>query len=806
MVFLGDSMLLTRTDNTKEVEDWHTIVYENGKYQATLRAPPKNLSLQPCINIQGILPVHRGKLIQLRILPLIICLISSTIYCAKPSEVSKYSKNLTAKTVAVRYGFEPDWVGKWPRAPNDLWQFIRGHSFNRPVLLNDLPHRVGPSRGLFVWNVDGLIEITIVVKFRISELELGTEGNWGLLVGGLLGNWQVYLNDKTIGSSLHLKANKRELQWQSQIRSLIIEIDRSNLRLGDNIVTFRVVGDKHTANIGLYPGNPLVVGKYSLMFQEAQETPMIALLAIYMAIGCYHLILFLGRRKNKHDLYFSAFCFLVVVYNITRSNFVFQFMDDTAWLSRIEYAAVFIVVVPFFLLIDLLFYSRWTLFSKIYTAGAVVLALVVLIPSTLLFAERILRVWQISGLVCMIYFLGVHIRRPIVSAFTVQFQEQQSRLVLPRFIKACLATIINTSEGNLFLGLMAMIGTATWDILDSIFFLTGVGLTKYGFTLFVLGMAATLANKSQRMHLEIESLNIDLERQIKNEIRLKDSFARFVPTTFLRILGKKSIPEVKLGDYAEKKMTIMFADIRSFTSISEKLSPKQTFDFINNYLKGAGPIIRKYSGFIDKYMGDGIMALFEEPGDAIAAALRLQARNARLNSSLGSRLVAPLKVGIGIHTGHLMLGTIGERQRMDGTVIADAVNLASRIESLTKHYGVSILVTKDTLQATEAAGWNARFIDRIAVKGKATPSDVYEISPVTGSSRHFESGPWMQRWETGIEAYFAGNFVRATELFAQLIASAPDDQVAALYLTRCSENLKSPPPLGWNGVTVATSK
>ena len=311
---------------------------------------------------------------------------------------------------------------------------------------------------------------------------------------------------------------------------------------------------------------------------------------------------------------------------------------------------------------------------------------------------------------------------------------------------------------------------------------------------------------------------------IEQQRILNAAFARFVPTPFLQILGKKSIPDVLLGDYTEREMTILFADIRGFTTISEKLSPKQTFDFINNYLQGSGPVIRNNGGFIDKYMGDGIMALFEKRDDAIRAALRLQSRNDRLNRMIGVRppspsgrgaggeggLISPINVGIGIHTGHLMLGTIGEPQRMDGTVISDAVNLASRVESLTKQYGVSLLVTKETLAGmqlgTAERPYLRRFIDRIAVKGKSEPATVYEVVPVKNGAAAKYSTPWLNRWSDALKLYYAQKFAAALEAFKALDKDAEGDKTLALFISRSEEYLVNPPADGWNGVAVAINK
>lgn len=297
---------------------------------------------------------------------------------------------------------------------------------------------------------------------------------------------------------------------------------------------------------------------------------------------------------------------------------------------------------------------------------------------------------------------------------------------------------------------------------------------------------------------------------IEQQRILNVAFARFVPAPFLQILGKKSIPDVLLGDYTEREMTILFADIRGFTTISEKLSPKQTFEFINEYLHGAGPVIRNNHGFIDKYMGDGIMALFEKPEDAISAAMRMQQRNERLNRRLGDRLVAPINVGIGIHTGHLMLGTIGEPQRMDGTVIADAVNLASRVESLTKQYGVDVLVTKEALAGlqtgTAERPWLRRFVDRIAVKGKSEPATLYEIVTIKNGRALKYSRNWLIAWNQALRLYYKREFSAALDLFEQLIKRLPDDKTALLFRERSERYLHKPPVEGWNGVAVAVSK
>ncbi|MEG3844496.1 ATP-binding protein, partial [Microcoleus sp. herbarium14] len=180
----------------------------------------------------------------------------------------------------------------------------------------------------------------------------------------------------------------------------------------------------------------------------------------------------------------------------------------------------------------------------------------------------------------------------------------------------------------------------------------------------------------------------ELLARINTQIRLAKlnaAYGRFVPHDFLSLLEKPSIIEVKLGDNQERDMTVLFADIRSFTALSEQMTPPENFAFINTYLGRVSPAIRKNHGFIDKYIGDAVMALFPTfPEDGVRAAIDMQQEVNFFNEQREKNGLFPIKIGVGLHAGNLMLGTIGERERMESTVIADAVNLASRLEGLTK--------------------------------------------------------------------------------------------------------------------------
>ena len=163
-------------------------------------------------------------------------------------------------------------------------------------------------------------------------------------------------------------------------------------------------------------------------------------------------------------------------------------------------------------------------------------------------------------------------------------------------------------------------------------------------------------------------------------------------------MNKQNILDVKLGDHALKEMTILFSDIRSFTSLSEKMTPQENFNFLNSYLKRMNPFIWNNKGFIDKYIGDCIMALFPDGEEsALSAAIEMIKYLPIYNTHRCNYGYTPIKIGIGIHTGTVMLGTIGHEIFMQGTVISDDVNLASRLESLTKLFGISLIVSKEII-------------------------------------------------------------------------------------------------------------
>ncbi|HPR57715.1 MAG TPA: adenylate/guanylate cyclase domain-containing protein [Bacteroidales bacterium] len=299
-----------------------------------------------------------------------------------------------------------------------------------------------------------------------------------------------------------------------------------------------------------------------------------------------------------------------------------------------------------------------------------------------------------------------------------------------------------------------------------------------------------------------------IEHYIANISTMNEAYFRFVPKQFLDILGKESITEIKLGDQIQKEMSVLFTDIRDFTALSEAMSPKETFDFLNEYLSQMEPVIARNHGFIDKYIGDSIMALFMgDVENAVDAAIEMRAALSDFNLKRKLEGKKSTNSGIGIHTGNLMLGIVGGYGRMDGTVVSDAVNLASRIEGLTKMYGTSIIISQDTLiKLQDPSRYNYRFLDVVKVKGKKEAVYIFEI--LDGEPADIKKLKIETKHDFGkaLQFYKSKNFDAALDIFKTIHAVNPADQAAQLYISRCKNIIDFGIPEDWDGVEILKDK
>ena len=284
----------------------------------------------------------------------------------------------------------------------------------------------------------------------------------------------------------------------------------------------------------------------------------------------------------------------------------------------------------------------------------------------------------------------------------------------------------------------------------------------------------------------VQSMQESIQNRMGEIQTLNQSYERFVPKEFLTLLQKKQITDVVLGDSTSLRMSVLFSDMRNFTAISEKMSPEQNFSFLNNYLSQVTPSINANGGFIDKYIGDAVMALFPaEPREAVKAAtemihsLKIWSRNSDYSE------VFQLDMGIGIHVGELILGTIGETDRMETTVISDTVNVSARLESLCKTYGVNIIISGAVFnELTDTQKRHARLIDRTIVKGKSLPIDVYEVFSADSSDEIKMKSESAKNLEKLVNLYYSEKVSEAEKYFKKILETTPKDTVAEQWSKR----------------------
>ena len=296
-----------------------------------------------------------------------------------------------------------------------------------------------------------------------------------------------------------------------------------------------------------------------------------------------------------------------------------------------------------------------------------------------------------------------------------------------------------------------------------------------------------LNEQLQQRLIERQQAGEELKELNTKLVELNQAYGRFVPSELLSLLNKNSIIDIQLGDQVEKEMTVLFADIRGFTTLSEGMTPQENFNFINSYLSKMAPIIKQYHGIIDKYIGDAIMALFPNNADeALQAAITMLTTLIYYNQGRKRAGYQPIKIGIGLNTGALMLGTLGYQNRMDGTVISDAVNLASRLEGMTKMYGSNLLISENTYsRLKDTSQYVIRMLDTVMVRGKSKPITAYEVFDGEEAAVIELKMQTLTEFEQGLTHYLQREFAEAIRCFKQVLQIDPQDKAAQIYLSRC---------------------
>lgn len=340
--------------------------------------------------------------------------------------------------------------------------------------------------------------------------------------------------------------------------------------------------------------------------------------------------------------------------------------------------------------------------------------------------------------------------------------------------------------------------------------LTLLALSGLNFALWQMGnMVLPFANGALLVLL-LYALNMSWGYFVESKTKrqLSNLFGQYVPPELVEEMTRDPENYSMAGRKAE--LTVLFSDVRGFTTISEGLQPDELATLMNEYLGAMTEVIRRQRGTLDKYIGDAIMAFWGAPvGDpeharhAVLTALEMQARLPELNRALAAKGWPELKIGVGVNTGTMTVGDMGSPVRQSYTVMGDAVNLGSRLEGITKQYGVGIIVGEATREKL-GKEFVLRELDRVRVKGKAEPVGIYEPLGLDGQVDR-EALDQLKLWNQTLQAYRGQDWDRAEMLLLNLIRVRPH-YLYDLYAKRISHCRQEPPGEGWDGVTTFETK
>ena len=653
-------------------------------------------------------------------------------------------------------------------------------------------------------------EYTIVIPFTFNEKNntfLSEDRGLypGIFLAGIGDNWEVYLNGKHIAREIHFDSSG-QIQNHTVMRKAAFGFDKSHFKTGINILAFRVIGDPHLKSLGLFYTSPYYIGEYKVIMAENNEIFTLIMIGIYLFMGLYHIYLFLLNKETKYYLYYGLFSTLFAVYIFSRSFSVYQILHNYTIINKTELFSLFALIPLCSALIEEFFMRK---VSKI-TIGYGVFCMVLSIPQLFLpgvFRENILELWQISALCVIPVFIYNDFVMPIRVLTAEVRKKSQSG-----FVKA----LLFDNSGHIILSIGICFLTAIFDLIDTRYLYYNMLTLRFGFFVFTFGVAAILARHSTMQYRKqqriIERSNKGMNAKLVDWIIVHDRDPQDVPAS-------------------NEEKVVMFSDIRRFTELSEGMASSDITQFlISVYELLAKPMYTgaaDHTSYTDKFIGDCMMNIFVDPNAALKTAVIFRNQLDMFNANPHIYLkdiklkASRIDIGTGIAFGEVTMGVMGHSRRLDYTPIGDTVNVASRLEGLTKEYHTPILLNNNMYRVINKNIFTLRHIDRIRVKGKKIPVDIYEEfsnNPPVVRDAKLEMQPQIAELQ---HIYFSGkNLDTALELARSIITQYDDtarrfglsrrkplDYLPGIYAARI-RHLRADPRLleRWDGVYTFTEK
>lgn len=659
-------------------------------------------------------------------------------------------------------------VGEWSYLPHELVDSFPVESNNSYIFLPD------------TWG-----ESTIKQSFEqgqgCASFRLVIEGlpqiKLALAIKQINSAYQLLLNGELVHQNGQVTCDPSEATPDYTYQPYVFD------NRADQLEIILQISNYHTRNIGI--PTAITLGTASAVIASSNWHTMIDafLFGALLIISLYHFIVFFFRRQDLSLLYFALAAMAITIRTLlTGEQLAYGWVSANIYpfLFKIDYLTYTLATLFFISYIHALFpkeYARWQVWSL--TIPAIIYSIVILFSPNSFYVQFVTYFQLLTGVGLLYIIIG------------------QIRAIYNKRKNAWMFAA----------GFLAFVLGVTNDILHySSISLTGSdNMTVLGVFIFFIAQSVILSYRFSRAYQQIKALSDDLQQSVDNQVQLNQAIKRFVPVQFLQELGKEGYSDIQLGDSTAKIMTVLFSDLRSFTQLSESLNPMQNFEFLNSYLKRMEPPIQHHGGFVDKYIGDAIMALFrdretEKSADAaVQTAIALRKELEKFNQERLAQGQVRIDFGIGINTGELMLGTVGSENRLDTTVIGDTVNLASRLEALTKYFRTPILISDYTYRALSAPETlPLRKIDLVRVPGKEKAIIIYEL--ITYEDAHLADRKLasLVNFYQAIDLYSQGRFKNALKVFQQILRFNPGDTVSQKYESRCKTYIAEPPVEGWD--------
>jgi len=596
------------------------------------------------------------------------------------------------------------------------------------------------------WMASGIAKSHGYASYGLEVTGLDPERQYALCVGHTLSACRILINGEEVCSagSPGISLDTEIPGWGTLVArftpapdgsaGIVLQISNFRDRFGGS-------------NASLY------LGEASLVYRMVDTRKLSEgfVFSVLVVLGLLFFVLYLFRRKDRHFLWFAGIGLVVAFRTLCYDSFVLlDLLPFISWpvFFRLGYLTFPAVIICFIGFIHSVYPRLLPRGQSIAIQGVFALyALVILLPGESL-APVLLLPYQLFGVAAVGFGMSV-------------------------IVRACR----QGQEGALWLaaGFSFAVVTFAYDILVSMWIVSGVSLSHLGVSLCLFCIALMVVDRYSRSFRRAHEISEEL-------VVLNRSLKRFVPEDLLACFSKDSLAEIRSGDAVDAEMAILSASIRSLDSIASKMPPDAVFAFLNDFLELVGPVVRSNGGFIARYEGDGILALFPSGAEpAVRCAVQMQSAVAARNRKQTGR--TPIAIGIGIDSGRLTLGAIGDSLRLDGTVIAHGVRSAEQFQVAAREFQARILINGTVFsQLPDPLAWFLRPVERIETDGQ--PSFLFEV--YNNDQELTRELKWKTQGdlEHAVLAYFGGAYGECGNYLKRVLRDFPDDPVALHYARR----------------------